>query len=83
MYMYFARCVLNMLFQWSFDVVMSAVLVVNSPGWMITQVAAGRDLDAVRVLFGGSIIHNNVCVHRKIVGGDVCDFLWCHYEHGV
>jgi hypothetical protein len=35
MYMYFARCVLNTLFQWSLDVVTSAVLVVNSPGWLI------------------------------------------------
>ena len=33
--MYFARCVLNMLFQWSFDVVMTAFLFVNSPGWLV------------------------------------------------
>ncbi len=35
MHMYFACCVLKTLFQCCFDVVMSAVLVINSPGWLI------------------------------------------------
>ena len=48
-HIYFAFFVLNMLFHKSFDVVMSAVLVVNSPGYTIRLPPA-----VILTLFGSS-----------------------------
>ena len=82
MHMYFAHCVLKMLFQCSFDVCDVCSYCCQFPR-VVNQVAAGHDLDAVLVFFLGSKIHNNVCVCRESAGGHVFDIFWCHNKHGV